>query len=458
MSDKPLWGGRFSDESAEAARLAGLNPEADMLLAPHDVRASIAHVLALEDAGIVSREDATAIEQALEKIGDRPFRDVFEASDEDIHLAHERLLAEELGDVGSKIHAGRSRNDLVVTDFRLWLLEEGHELAESIGSLVDSLAARAGETAGMPMPGSTHNRPAQVVTMGFELTAHAFGLLRDLERLSEWDTRTRTSPLGAGALATSTLGLDPAKTAARLGFDRPFDNALDAVSDRDFALEFLAVASILAVHLSRIAADFARWSEPAYGYVEIDEAYATGSSMMPQKRNPDVLELVRGRAGRIAGDLTALTQVLAGLPSGYHRDLQEDKKPVFDAAKTLRLSLRALGGCVETSRFDPDRMRRDAEDPDLYATDLAEALVKAGVPFREAHREIGELLKRLDDEKRSLRDLSGAEWNEIGLPGGEKLLDADSSVRARNMHGGPAPGRVLEQCDAIRAALASISS
>ncbi|MEX1047411.1 MAG: argininosuccinate lyase [Actinomycetota bacterium] len=458
MIDKPLWGGRFSGEPAEAARLAGSNPEADMLLAPHDIRASIAHVRALEDAGIVSPEDATAIEQALEKIGDRPFRDVFKASDEDIHLAHERNLAEELGDVGAKIHAGRSRNDLVVTDFRLWLLEQGNDLAESIGSLAGSLSARAAETAEMPMPGSTHNRPAQVVTMGYVLAAHAFGLVRDLERLAQWSSRTRTSPLGAGALATSTLGLDPAKTAERLGFDRPFLNALDAVSDRDFALEFLAVASILAVHLSRIAADLARWSEPAHGYVELDEAFTTGSSMMPQKRNPDVLELVRGKAGRIAGDLTALTQVLAGLPSGYHRDLQEDKQPVFDAVSTLKNSMPALTGCIETAHFDAERMRSDAEDPELYATDIAEALVKSGLPFREAHMRIGEVLKRLDEEKRTLRDLSSDEWANLGLPAGSKMLDPDSSVRARNMPGGPAPERVLQQCDAIRAALSSISS
>ena len=455
MSDKPLWGGRFSKHPAESARRLGASLHVDVRMRSQDIEASIAHVGALEDAGVLTAEDAREIQQTLNEIGEIAFHDLLKGRDEDIHLAHERLLIEKLGEVGAHIHAGRSRNDLVVTDFRLWLRAVEGEATESLVGLIRMLASRAREAAELPMPGFTHNRPAQVVTMGFVLAAHSFAFLRDLQRVNEWAERTNVSPLGAGAIATSTLGLDPAKTAERLGFDRPYDNALDAVSDRDFALEFLAVASILAVHLSRLAADFARWSEPAYGYVELDEAYSTGSSMMPQKRNPDVLELVRGKAGRIAGDLTALTQVLAGLPSGYHRDLQEDKKPVFDAVTTLSIAVPALTGCIATARFDPEAMRRDAEDPDLYATDLAEALVKSGVPFREAHRRIGELLKRLDGEKRTLHDLTRDEWSNLGIPEGAAMLDPDASVRARNMPGGPAPERVRGQIAAIEAALAA---
>ncbi len=361
------------------------------------------HVHGLEDAGLLTSDEAAALAEALTDVGRQIAEGgfTFDHADEDVHSAIERGVTDRLGDVGARLHAGRSRNDLVVTDLRLWLLDAGRRIEGLTTMLVRTLVARAREHIETVMPGITHARPAQPVTLGHHLLAHAWALLRDLERFDQWAVRTSTSPLGAGALATSTLGLDPDAAATRLGFRRSFDNSIDAVSDRDFVQEFLADASICATHLSRLAADLARWTDPALGWAELDEAYTTGSSIMPQKRNPDTAELARAKAARIAAGFVALTSVLQGLPLGYHRDLQEDKEPAFDAADTLELVLPALVGAVDSVRFDADAMRASAADEGLYATDLAEALVRDGVPFREAHRRTGELLKGLARGERS---------------------------------------------------------
>jgi argininosuccinate lyase len=312
--------------------------------------------------------------------------------------------------------------------------------------LVRTLVARAREHAETIVPGTTHARLAQPVTLGHHLLAHAWALARDLERFGQWAVRTAVSPLGAGALGTSTLGLDPAATAERLGLPAAFPNSIDAVSDRDFALEFLGHASILAMHLSRLAADLARFTDESLGWAQLDDGYSTGSSMMPQKRNPDTAELARGKAARVAA-------VLQGLPLGYHRDLQEDKEPLFDAADTLELVIPALIGAVETIRFDAETMRGAADADGLYATDVAEALVLEGVPFREAHRRTGELLKELAAAKRSMRDLTAEEWSEFGVPEGASLLDPDHAVRARAGAGGPSPDSVRAQAAALDALL-----
>ena len=311
------------------------------------------------------------------------------------------------------------------------------------------MVARAREHASTVMPGTTHARFAQPVTLGHHLLAHGWALARDLERLREWSVRTSSSALGAGATATSTLGLDPDMTAARLGMHRAFTNSIDAVSDRDFVQEFLAVAAICATHLSRLAADLARWTDESLAWASFDEAYSTGSSMMPQKRNPDTAELARGKAARVAGDFVALTALLQGLPLGYHRDLQEDKEPAFDAADTLELVLPAITGAVATIRFDAEAMRAACAAEGLYATDLAEALVREGVPFREAHRRTGELLKRVDEEGRPLADLSDEEWAVFGVSEGAALLDPDRSVAARTIQGGPSTESVLAQLAAL---------
>jgi argininosuccinate lyase len=446
-----LWAGRFSKPPAPEAHALGRSIHFDRRLATHDVEASIAHVRALQDAGLLEAAEASALEQALGEVGEdiAEGRFAFHEADEDVHSAIERAVTERLGDLGAKLHAGRSRNDLVVTDLRLWLLAAGRRIDREVVVLARALVARAREHAETVMPGTTHARFAQPVTLGHHLLAHSWALSRDLDRFEQWSNRTSTSPLGAGATAGSTLGLDPDLTATRLGFHRAFANSIDAVSDRDFVQEFLADATICASHLSRLAADLARWTDPALGWAELDEAYSTGSSMMPQKRNPDTAELARGKAARIAGDFVTLTALLQGLPLGYHRDLQEDKEPAFDAADTLELVLPALTGAIASLRFDTDAMRAACDDEGLYATDLAEALVKDGVPFREAHRRVGGLLKTLDADDRALRDLTDDEWKAFGIPNGGELLDPDRSVVARDLSGGPSPVSVDAQADTL---------
>ncbi|MGE5227425.1 MAG: argininosuccinate lyase [Planctomycetaceae bacterium] len=450
-----LWAGRFSTTPAPEAHALGRSLGFDARLAPFDVAASIAHVGALLDAGLLDTEEADALIGALKGVGEELAAGTFafDERDEDVHSAVERAVTARLGDLGARLHAGRSRNDLVVTDLRLWLLAAGDRIAGATAALGRVLVERAREHAGTVMPGTTHARFAQPVTLGHHLLAHAWAFARDRERLEEWAARTSVSSLGAGALATSTLGLDPEATAARLGLAGAFENSIDAVSDRDFVQEFLAVVSIQATHASRLAADLARFSDPALRWAELDEAYSTGSSMMPQKRNPDTAELARGKAARVAGDLVTLTALLQGLPLGYHRDLQEDKEPAFDAADTLDLVLPALEGAVRTVRFDAARMRAACDDEGLYATDLAEALVATRAPFREAHRRTGELLKRLAEEGRTLRSLSDEEWTAFGLPDGASLLDPDRAVAARGGPGGPSPSSVRAQADALDALL-----
>ena len=437
-------------------RALGRSLSFDVRLVRHDVAAGRAHAAALEAAGLLTPDERGSLDEALEQVG-RRIEDgtfAFSDADEDVHSAVERGVTELLGDVGAKLHAGRSRNDLVATDVRLWALEAARRLDGLTTMLVRTLAARAREHAATVMPGTTHGRPAQPVTLGHHLLAHAWALSRDLDRLASWAERASTSPLGAGALATSTFGIDPGPVAERLGFRRSFANSIDAVSDRDAVLELLADLAILGVHVSRLAADLARWSEETLGWAHLDEAYATGSSMMPQKRNPDALELARAKAARPIADFAALATVLRGLPLGYHRDLQEDKEPLFDAVDTLELVLPAMIGVVETLRFDAEAMGRSAAAPELFATDLAEQLVRTGVPFREAHRRVGELLARLESTGRTLTDLAPAEWEAFGLPDGARALDPDRSVAARG-HGGPSPDSVADQLRRLETSLAA---
>jgi argininosuccinate lyase len=457
MTDRPLWSGRFSTPPAPEAQALGHSLGVDRALADEDVRAGTAHVEALRDAGLLGDDEARQLTDALAQVRDaiRAETFAFDPADEDIHSAVERGVTDLLGDVGAKLHAGRSRNDLVATDVRLHLLALASVAAEDVSSVARALIARAHEHVDDPMPGSTHVRPAQPITVGHHLCAHAWPLVRDLDRLADWRRRSSVSPLGAGALATSTLGIDPVATAARLGFDRSFDNSLDAVSDRDALQEAVAVASICATHLSRLAADLLRWTDPALGWAELDEAFSTGSSMMPQKRNPDTAELARGKAARIAGDFVTLAAMLQGLPLGYQRDLQEDKEPAFDALETVGLVARALAGAVGTLRIDTVAMRAACADPGLYATDVAEALVKRGVPFRDAHRRTGELLRSLADEGKTLADLDADGWRAFGVPDGADLLDPDRSIAARTAPGGPSRGSVEAQLAALDALLES---
>jgi len=456
MTDRPLWAGRFSTPPAPEAHALGRSLDVDGVLADEDVMAGRAHAEALRTAGLLSDDEAADVTDALGRVRDAMLAGtfVFDPADEDIHSAVERGVTELLGEAGAKLHAGRSRNDLVVTDVRLHLLTLAATAADEVRAVARALVQQAHGHIADPMPGSTHLRPAQPITVGHHLCAHAWALTRDLERFADWRRRANVSPLGAGAIATSTLGLDPAATATRLGFDRAFDNSLDAVGDRDVLQEAVADASICATHLSRLAADVLRWTDPALAWAELDEAYSTGSSMMPQKRNPDTAELARGKAARIAGDFVTLAAMLQGLPLGYQRDLQEDKEPAFDALETVALVARALAGAVTTLRIDTAAMRVACDDPDLYATDVAEALVMGGVPFREAHRRTGELLKSLAAEGRTLAALDEDGWKKFGLPDGAALLDPDRSVAARAAPGGPSTGSVRAQLAALDALLA----
>jgi argininosuccinate lyase len=453
--DGALWSGRFSAPPAAEAVTLGRSIGFDVRLLAEDIRVSVAHVEALRDAGLLSDDEARTLTGALGDVGallasgDVPV----DPADEDVHSVVERAVTDRVGQLGERLHAGRSRNDLVIADLRLWMLGAGRRIEDLTRGLARALVERAREHTDTVMPGATHGRPAQVVTLGHHLCAHAWSLTRDLDRSAQWASRSATSPLGAGALATSTFDLHAERSAARLGFDRAFDNSLDAVSDRDVVQEWLAVLAILATHVSRLAADLIRWTDPALGWARMDDAYSSGSSMMPQKRNPDTAELARGKAARVAASFTSVTAMLQGMPLGYHRDLQEDKEPVFDAADTLELVLPAITGAVATIRFDADAMRAACDDEGLYATDLAEALVASGVPFREAHRRTGELLRGLEERERSLRDLGDDDWIAFGLERGSVVLDPDRSLAARSGRGGPSPASVKAQIDALAAAL-----
>jgi argininosuccinate lyase len=452
-----LWSGRFASAPAPEAATLGRSLAFDIRLAPQDVEASVAHARALEDAGVISADEAGQLEKALREVGAEIAAGTFalHPADEDVHSAIERGVTERLGELGERLHAGRSRNDLVMTDLRLWLLDAHRRIEDAVVRLLRALIDHGRRHAESVMAGTTHGRAAQPVTLGHHLLAHAWALARDLDRFHGWRGRASVSPLGAGALATSTLNLDATATAERLGFEDRFANSIDAVSDRDVVQEFLAHAAICATHVSRLAADVVRFSDESLGWARLDDAYATGSSMMPQKRNPDVAELARAKAGRVLGDVVTLSTVLHGLPLGYHRDLQEDKEAAFDAADTLETTLAALAGCVETMTFDPEAMRASTLAEGLYATDLAEGLVRAGVPFREAHRRVGELLRRLETEGLSFNALSPDDWIDLGLPDGADLLDADRAVRARAIPGGPSPDSVRGQADALERLLAA---
>ena len=454
---EPLWAGRFSAPPAPEAHALGRSLHYDVRLASHDVDASIAHVGALRAAGLLDAVEAGRLTEALREVAAEisAGRTAPEAGDEDVHSLVERAVTERLGDLGAKLHAGRSRNDLVVTDLRLWLLGASERIDTGLIQLARTLVTRAREHEATVMPGTTHARFAQPVSLGHHLLAYAWAVLRDLTRSAGWAGRTSVSALGAGAIATSTLGLDPVATAERLGMAGAFANSIDAVGDRDFVQEFIADMAIVATHCSRLSADLARWTDPAVGWAVLHESYSTGSSMMPQKRNPDTVELARAKAARLAGDFVAITALVQGLPGGYHRDLQEDKEPAFDAADTIELVLPALTGAVATIRFDADAMRVACADPGLYATDLAEALVRSGVSFRDAHRRTGELLKRLEADGRTFADLDADAWSAFGVPDGATMLDPDRSIAARTMPGGPSIPSVRAQADVISQALAS---
>jgi len=453
----PLWHGRFEGGPAEELWAFTVSLEYDRRLAPFDLAASAVHARGLQRAGLLTDDETDALLAALTRVGEEmaagTFR--FAPTDEDVHTAIERRVTELAGPAGGKLHTGRSRNDQVATAFRLFVRSALLDVAERVLDLAEVLDARAREAGTDPdapyLPGYTHLQQAQPVLLAHHLAAHAWALLRDVDRLLDARRRGDVSPLGAGALAGSSLPLDPAWTAGELGFAAAFDNSLDVTSDRDFAAEALFALTLTSVHLSRMGEEVVLWSSEEFGFLRLDDAYSTGSSMLPQKKNPDIAELARGRAGRLIGDLTGLLATLKGLPLAYNRDLQEDKEPVFDAVDHVSLALAAMAGLYRTATFRTDRMRAAADTPTSAATDLAELLVRRGVPFREAHAIVGALVRRHLDDGVPLGQLV-ADDPSLGadaLP----LLEPGAAVARRTTRGGAGHAPVAEQLARLASAL-----
>jgi argininosuccinate lyase len=450
-----LWHGRFASGPAEDLLAYTVSLPFDRRLAPDDIAGSRAHVRGLGRVGVLDDDEVSAVLDALDRVeaelADGSF--AFVGSDEDIHTAVERRVTELAGPAGGKLHTGRSRNDQVATDLRLWCKRELLAVARDIAALQEVLLARAEEAGDTYLPGYTHLQRAQPVLLAHHLLAHAWALARDVDRLVDARRRLDVSPLGAGALAGSSLPLDPEAVADDLGFAATFDNSLDAVSDRDFVAEALFGITMVAIHLSRMGEEIVLWSSEEFGFVRLDDAYATGSSMLPQKKNPDIAELARGKAGRVIGNLTGLLATLKGLPIAYNRDLQEDKEPLFDAVDQVRLALRATAGMYATLTVRADAMAAAADAPGAAATDLAEFLVRAGTPFREAHAVVGALVRDALGGDDDLRTLVGRH-PQLG-PDAARLLEPGVPVTQRTTRGGAGPGPVAAQLDRFRARLAT---
>jgi len=453
-----LWGGRFESGPAEALARLSVSVQFDWRLAAYDLLASRAHARVLHRAGLLNEAELARMLAALDDLAQacRSGRFRPAATDEDVHTALERGLLERAGSLGGKLRAGRSRNDQVATDLRLYLRDHARLVAARLTELETALIDQAERHLGTPAPGMTHLQHAQPVLLAHQLLAHVQAFARDWGRLRDWDSRAAVCPLGAGALAGSSLPLDPGAVAAELGFAAAFGNSIDAVSDRDFAAEFCFAAALLGVHLSRLGEEVVLWSSHEFGWTEIDDAYATGSSIMPQKKNPDVAELARAKAGRLIGGLTGLLATLKGLPLAYDRDLQEDKEPVFDAVDTLLLVLPAMAGLIGTLRFNSERIAGGAAAGYALATDLAELLVRRGVAFREAHEIVGHLVVWCQVHDCELADVGDADLARISAqltPDVREVLATAGAIAARQAPGGTAPARVAEQLTRLRAAV-----
>ena len=451
-----LWGGRFSGGPSEAMFALSVSTHFDWVLAPYDALASKAHAKVLHKAGLLSDVDLDTMLSGLTELGEKVASGEFRPAptDEDVHGAMERGLIEIVGpEVGGRLRAGRSRNDQVATLFRMWVRDAIRDTAAQVSDLVDALADQAAAHPDAIMPGKTHSQAAQPVLLAHELLGHAQPLLRDIERLQDLDKRLAVSPYGSGALAGSSLQLDPEAIAEELGFDAAAENSLDGTAARDFASETAFVLAQIAVDMSRLSEEIIYWCTPEFGYVTLDDAWSTGSSIMPQKKNPDVPELTRGKTGRLIGNLTGLLSTLKAQPLAYNRDLQEDKEPIVDSVAQLNLLLPAMTGLVSTLTFHEDRMRELAPRGFTLATDLAEWMVRQGVPFREAHEASGACVRIAEERGVDLVELTDEELAGVDKrlkPSVREVLTIDGAVASRATKGGTAGVRVAEQRETVR--------
>ncbi len=457
----PLWGGRFASGPSPEMEALSVSTHFDWVLAPYDIAGSKAHARVLHSAGLLTDLELSSMLSALDDLA----RDVQTGrfapvpADEDVHSALERGLLDRAGkDLGGKLRAGRSRNDQVATLYRMFLRDRARAVAGLVTDLQSAFLEQAERHPAAAMPGRTHFQHAQPVLLSHHLAAHAQALARDVDRMRDWDRRAAVSPYGSGALAGSSLGLDPAAVAAELGFDAPSENSIDGTASRDFAAELAFVLAMLAVNLSRWAEEIIIFTTAEFGYARLDDAFATGSSIMPQKKNPDIAELTRGKAGRLIGNLTGLLATLKGLPLAYNRDLQEDKEPLIDSLAQLELLLPAITGMTATLTFDTDRLAEMAPAGFSLATDIAEWLVRQGVPFRVAHEAAGRCVSRAESSGRRLDELTDEELKAIDpalTPAVREVLTVEGSLASRDAIGGTAPVRVAEQLDELRARIAA---
>ena len=452
-----LWGGRFSEPSADDLRRLNDSIDFDRALYAEDIEGSIVYARALADAGVIATDEAETIVAGLGRIKQEFKSDRFELAegDEDIHTAVERRLIELVGDVGGKLHTGRSRNDQVATDFRLWTMRAADRLAAALRHLQATIVSVAEGHTETIMPGYTHMQPAQPITAAHWLMSFFWMLERDLDRLQAASARMAICPLGSGALAGTPFAIDRQKIAEDLGFAAASENSLDAVSDRDFVADMLYVMANCAVHLSRLAEDILVYSNPAFGFITLDDRYSTGSSLMPQKRNADPMELMRGKTGRLIGKLAGFLTTLKGLPSGYNKDLQEDKEALFDAFETMEELLPVVTATIKSLRINREAMEAALTD-DLLATDLADYLVRKGAPFRQSHHLVGEVVRAAAERGERLSQLPPSALKRISASFGDdmsQVFDFKRSIRQRDAYGGTAPEAVRKQIARAKARL-----
>ena len=459
-----LWGGRFAGGPADALAALSKSTQFDWRLAPYDIAGSRAHARVLHTAGLLTTEELDGMISALDQLEtDVRTGDYVPAeSDEDVHGCLERGLIERAGpQLGGKLRAGRSRNDQIATLGRMYLRDHAAIIAKDLLDVVRALIAQAERYPYAPMPGRTHLQHAQPILLSHHLLAHAWAVLRDVQRLVDWDKRAAVSPYGSGALAGSSLGLDPNAVAAELGFESAVFNSIDGTASRDVYAEFAWVTAMAAVDISRMSEEVTTWATKEFSFVTLDDAFSTGSSIMPQKKNPDVAELARGKAGRLIGDLTGLLATLKGLPLAYNRDLQEDKEPVFDAIDQLEVLLPAVSGMMGTLVFHPERLVELAPQGFALATDVAEWLVRQGVPFREAHEISGDAVRVCEENGIELWDLTDEQFAQISehlTPQVREVLTVEGSLNSRNSQGGTAPAAVAQQLDELKRQLGELAA